>query len=416
MVEQQIAETVNNQVLEVLATDEWLKSIEEKIVKYSQDRILGKFANSSAVPELVDAIKQSVAEMFDRGLIPNIENFVDKTTIRQAVDQAVEQNILSAIELLGQDPAWLQKIEHMINQAVVQRTMAGLKSIDFTPMVKQCVDENMLKFRQDILTKFSSTGIDDRASSCQLTVMDDCIVIEKQLTAKNIEAVESLTTNDLSVRGSINVNNRSWQTLADTVAKKTLEQISQQWTNDLIDRISTQIKLNGISFDQVKIGDTLLIQGNQLSSSITESKMQTLGQLKELTVKGAAYINNNTVNVLNRRLGINTPEPDMALSVWDEEVSISIGKYKNKQGWIGTSRDQGLSIGVNKSAQIEIDSDGLTTVKKLRIGLHKISHDVRVPGWSGTRGDLVFNTNPGADRVFAWVCLGGHKWETLKSA
>ena len=46
----------------------------------------------------------------------------------------------------------------------------------------------------------------------------------------------------------------------------------------------------------------------------------------------------------------------------------------------------------------------------------KISHDVQVPGWAGTRGDMVFNTNPGPDRVFAWVCLGAHKWQTLKSA
>ena len=50
------------------------------------------------------------------------------------------------------------------------------------------------------------------------------------------------------------------------------------------------------------------------------------------------------------------------------------------------------------------------------LGLHRISHDSQVPGWSGTRGDLVFNTSPGADRVFAWVCLGAHRWQTLKSA
>jgi hypothetical protein len=341
---------------------------------------------------------------------------LDQQLVNNLVQQAVEQQIASAVELLFSDPAWLQRIETQINQSVVQRTVASLKSIDFTPMVKQCVDENMQKFRQDILTKFSSTGIDDRATACQLTVMDDVTVIENQLTVKNLEVVESLVTNDLSVKGSINVNNRSWQTLADAITEKTLEQISQQWSQDLVEQIKQQIQTDGISFDHVKIGQDLLIQGNQLSNALTESKLQTVGQLKELNVKGPAYINNNTVNVLNRRLGINTTEPEMALSVWDEEVSISVGKYKNKQGWIGTSRDHGLTIGVNRLAQIEIDSAGLTTIKKLRIGLHKIEHDTKVPGWSGTRGDIVFNTNPGPDRVFAWMCLGGHKWQTIKSA
>ena len=119
---------------------------------------------------------------------------------------------------------------------------------------------------------------------------------------------------------------------------------------------------------------------------------------------------------MNRRLGINTETPEMALSVWDEEVSVIIGKHKAKQAYIGTSRDSGVAIGVNRVPHIEIDTDGLTTIKKLRVGLHKISHDSLVPGWAGTRGDLVFNTSPGPDKVFAWVCLGAHKWQTLKSA
>jgi hypothetical protein len=106
----------------------------------------------------------------------------------------------------------------------------------------------------------------------------------------------------------------------------------------------------------------------------------------------------------------------MALSVWDEEVSIVIGKNKANEAYIGTNRDQSIAIGVNRKPQIEIGANGLTTIKKLQVGLHKISHDVRVPGWAGTRGDIVLNTNPGPDRVFAWVCLGAHKWQTLKSA
>ena len=106
--------------------------------------------------------------------------------------------------------------------------------------------------------------------------------------------------------------------------------------------------------------------------------------------------------------------PDMV--DWEGEFSVVIGKHKLNQAYIGTNRDQSLSLGVNREPQLEINTDGLTTVKKLRVGLHRISHDTQVPGWSGTRGDLVLNTSPGPDRVFAWVCLGAHRWQTLKSA
>ena len=78
--------------------------------------------------------------------------------------------------------------------------------------------------------------------------------------------------------------------------------------------------------------------------------------------------------------------------------------------------DQGVVIGVNRIPQIEISTTGLTRIKQLQSGLHKISHATLGPGWAGTRGDLVFNTNPGADRVFAWVCLGAHRWQPLKAA
>jgi hypothetical protein len=58
----------------------------------------------------------------------------------------------------------------------------------------------------------------------------------------------------------------------------------------------------------------------------------------------------------------------------------------------------------------------MTQIKKLRIGVHQIAHDDQVPGWSGTKGDIVFNSNFNNDRVFAWVCLGNYKWQPLKSA
>ena len=76
---------------------------------------------------------------------------LDPNTVKQLIDQAVEQNILTAIETLGQDPVWLEKIEQQINQAVVDRVIRQFGQIDLNPVIKERVDENMHLFQQDIL-------------------------------------------------------------------------------------------------------------------------------------------------------------------------------------------------------------------------------------------------------------------------
>lgn len=340
---------------------------------------------------------------------------VDPGLVKRLVEQAIEDNILSAVQNISSDPAWLARIEHMINQTVVQETMIRLGSMDLNPLIKQRVDENMALFQQTLLTNFTSAGISDLATNCQLTIMDDTTVIDNCLTARNMDVAESITVQNLIVKGAINTDNQSWVNLANDISRKTLEKLTKEWNARLVEEVTQQIKDNGISFDQIQVGGESLVNGNRLSNAITESNIQSLGTLRNLTVNGEAKIN-NTVSVVNKRLGINTESPEMALSVWDEEVSVVIGKNKAKQAYIGTNRDQGLVIGVNRLPQIEIDAAGLTAIKKLQVGLHKISHETQVPGWSGTRGDIVFNSNPGPDRVFAWVCLGAFKWQTLKSA
>jgi hypothetical protein len=415
LIEQQINKTVNEQIKEVLATNHWMESLENKIINYTKDRIVSKFANSSALPEIVEAVKSSVGELFASGQIPGIEQYVDNSQIQHSIDQAVEQLLQGAVDQLGRDTIWLARIEHLINQAVVQRTVAGLGAIDVKGVINQRVDESLDLIYAKFQENFATAGIIDQATELQLTVLDGMVVVENDLTTRNLHVIESAVVQDLVVKGSINTDNRSWQELAAAVSSKTLENLSTQWKEVLIQQVKESIVQQGINFKSVTVDNDLLISDGHLSSKITNSKLQTVGALSNLTVRGEASIY-DTLIVKNNRIGINTQSPEMALSVWDEEVSVIIGKHKSKQAYIGTSRDQGIAIGVNRTPQIEIDAEGLTRIKKLQINLHKLSHDTQAPGWSGTRGDLVFNTNPGPDRVFAWVCLGAHKWQSLKSA
>ena len=226
----------------------------------------------------------------------------------------------------------------------------------------------------------------------------------------------TLDVNNLCVRGSINTDNRSWDELTQRAANRALESMTEVWINELVGRVLDRAKSSGgIDFNSIRIDGQTLVEGNTLGSHITESNIQRTGPLRELSVIGHTSLN-ETVTVNRRRVGINTEDPEMALSVWDEEVSIVAGKIKQQNAYLGTSRLSNLSIGVNRVPQIELDIEGLTTIKQLRVGQHRISHSRETPGYSGTRGDFVFNSDPKPDTPFAWVCLGGFKWQPLKSA
>jgi len=415
LVEAEITKTVQEQVDAVLSEVEWLESLERKILKQTQNRMLSKFASADAMPELLEAVKTSVKKLFDEGQVPGIMDFVDPALIKPVVDQAVEIKINQLVNILSADPEWTARVERLVNQATVQETLGRLSAVDLGPIINTRIDDNMKLFTKSILENFVSTGITDQASRTELTVMDEVVVVENQLTAKNLEVVDTARIQNLVVTGSVNTDNQSWQALAADISDKTLQRLTAEWQQDLIEQVRQSISKQGIEFEQVTVGGQALVTDNTLSAVVTESRLQSVGTLRTLEVRGESRLN-NTMNVLNKRIGINTDTPEKALSVWDEEVSIVIGKHKLNQAYFGTNRDQAVTIVVNREPHIEINTDGLTTIKKLQVGLHKISHAPQVPGWAGVKGDLVFNTNPGADRVFAWVCLGAHRWQPLRSA
>lgn len=415
LIEQQIAKSVDNQVIESLADKEWMKSIEDRLVKYAQDRILGKFTNSSALPELVEAVKTSVSDLFDQGKIPNIQTYVDPTVIKQTIDSAVQQTVDIYLTELASDPDWIEKIQKLADHWLVQKTLDQLKSTDLRPIIKEYINEAAKEIETSLGSKLTTPGIQDIASQLELTVMDDHVVIENSLTAKNLQVIEGLTVDKLAVTGTINTNNRSWDTLAENISQKTLNKLTDEWRSQLVKDVADSISQSGIDFDNVTLDNEPLLKNGNLNHNIVNSNLQTVGKLKDLTVTGCAQLN-NTVTVNPRRLGINTQDPESALSIWDEEVSLLAGKFKDNTAQFGTSKKQGLNLVVNRNPAVEIDAEGVTAIKKLKVGVWSISFAPQVPNYSGARGDIVFNSNPGpTNSAFAWVCLGTFQWKTLRA-
>lgn len=409
LVEQQIKVEVAEKIQQIMS-EQWLNAVEADAIKFIQDRIVAKFSNSEAMPELVEAVKTSVKDLFHSGKIPGLSQYIDYDFITRTVNDTTQDLIKQAISDLTLDSVWLEKIQTVVDQHATQRVLASLSSTDIRPIIKQAIEETVSNLNTSIFK-----GIQSNSESVELTVLDDHVVVENNFTAKDISAVNSLTVKDLVVKGSINTDNNSWHELENTLSERTFEKLNDKWKESLISQVKDAVTEQGIDFNKVKISGELLVDSGKLASTITESNLRSVGTLSKLKVTGDTSLG-DTMSVAKRRVGINTPDPDMALSVWDEEVTISAGKFKTQTGFIGTTRKQALAIGVNKTPAIEINDSGLTAIKQLQVGVHRFSHGNEVPNYSGTKGDIVFNANPTVDNsVFAWQCLGGFKWKLIKA-
>ena len=342
-------------------------------------------------------------------------------SIKSAVDSAVQAHVAEVIEQLAVDPIWVEKIENIINQTYTQKLSRYLSSTDVATLIAEHIDAGIDRWQERLKKDFQTQGIADRASSLKLSVEDDVVVVNNQLVSNGLHVATdavvdgSLTVDNLVVKKTINVDNRTWQQLTSHTADRVMEQVTEQWKKDLVTEVLDLAKSQGIDFERVNLAGRPLIDGNQLNLEITESGIEKLATLRDLRVRGPVDLN-GTVTVKGRRVGINTEDPESALSIWDEEVAITAGKHSKDTAFIGTAKKQALNIGINRGRDLQIDADGLVTVKELRLDRWRISFSNAAPGYSGTRGDLVINHDLKPDMPFAWVCLGAFRWQPLKSA
>jgi len=420
LVEQEIRTAVTQQVQQAVSQTEWIEDLERQIIGFVQDRITARFSNIGTLPDLVATVEEKVGEMFANGFIPDLANYVDQPRIRQAVDLAVEQFVENTIAALTVDPIWITKIENLVAQRIEDKVRAQLRAIDMNLALGQVVLDHKDHLITELSKNFQSTGITDQASATQLTVMDGVVVVEGETVTKDL-SVEGNSTikgtlvvkGDLGVQGRIAVDNRAWQELSEHVGTVTYDRIKQDFAQELTQSMLETVR-EGIDIKHVTVDGHPLISGNALSPSIKQTNITVVGALENLQVDGHVNLR-DTVTVNRGRVGINTEDPDSALSVWDEEVNVSLGKLSKNTAFVGTGRKGSLVLGTNRQNHIEIDAEGLTTIQKLRVGRNTISWSAETPGYSGTKGDVVFNVNATADGVFAWICLGAFRWQALKA-
>jgi len=416
LVKQQISESVNSEVLSLLDKTSWFDDIEKTIIDYAQQRIVAKFNNSNTMDQILSTIETSIQTLFKQGSL-GIKELVPEEDLKRVINSELDRSVSEYVAAISASSEWVQSIKSQVIATFVRNLSKELNSVGIDSIVK----EQLVDLFDQYAKTIQFNGIDDRSDVTELTVLDGAVVVEHDLVATNIQAVESLTTEtlsvhgDLIVKGNINTDALAWKKLSSTIQNDVYNKFIENSKKSLIDDIIAYAQTTGIDFAEVRINGTMLVSGETLSPKITNSNLHEVGQLKELTVLGEADFN-NTAFVANKRLGINTREPSSALSVWDEEVEIAVGKRSERTGFIGTNRKQNLEIGVNGKGNIAIADDGLVTIDRLQVGKYRVMHSDSLPGFKGNKGDIVFNINVSEkDPTFAWMCIGGFNWLPLKT-
>ena len=411
-----------------------IKDVQSKIAIQVQADVAAELLKID-IPQLVRELAVKSSESFSKSLQSQIavevKNKSAKCDISQTIKQtAAEQTVIAVDKLKEQiskqasaDIAYkLAQID--IKQQVrdyVTQTLAGLiKECNFPTgsIPESAVNlENFTisgdKIVGGIIKRFESTGIQDDATSCQVTILDEATVIENKLIVQDAEIKGNLVIDgDLILRGEIPTDSPFYKDLVEHSAGLLKLSMDGQFFLQYADKVFDRIKADGIDLSKLTIGGNEILKGNKLGYFITDTNIQKLGELRSLTVNGETNLT-NTVFVRNKRVGINTEEPSGVLSIWDEECEVIWRKLRQNESCFGSIRNQRVILSSFDKTNLILEIDGSVTIDKLNIGaagIVQVSSSATIPKHDAKKGTILFNENPEVGQPVGWVSLGGAKW------
>jgi len=386
-IEQKISDVINSIDTTSILTEKLSQKLDAKI---------------STLPLDTRSIEATIGTRVN-GLAENLYSVVQQKSLEMANDavtkyvadidfqQLCQSTLLSAINN--------QTLEHPSNS--IPPTAIKLDSLKLT-------GDNIAG---GIIKNFGSTGIDDQANSCQLTVMDTMTVVENNLLTRDL-TVKGKTTieGDLVVTGSIPSDSPMFVNFVNAAASQVKTSIDSTIFDAYSNNVFAKIKHSGIDLSQITINGQELVNGGNLGNFVTSSNLQKVGVLNDLQVKGETLLGQTLWTSAGKRVGINTIEPTQALTIWDQEVEVGVGKQSTNTAVIETPRNQALVLSSNRENNITLNIDGSIDVNKINMGVMSFAVGERPPADNQPKGSIVFNSNPSLGGPLGWVSLGDARW------
>ena len=392
-IEQELRGKISEEVVKAIANTEVTAIVEHIITQRLNQRIAEFNIETKTKQQLEQTLTQISNQL--------------STSLAKSANEQIAAEIARRVAVMDINTVIASMVESKIN-SLVQTGAFGKESIDHTS-----IDFQGFKFSGDMvhggmITNFSSTGIDDRATQIQMTLMDHAVAFEKSVWTPSAIIKGKLTVEgDLVVLGDIDSTSKAANTLADMAVAKIKND------TELLDLHSTSILAsigeNGIDLKRITQDGREIVNGNQLGYHITDSNLQRVGMLRDLQTQGEAVLS-DTLYVTGKRVGINTIEPSAVFVVWDEEVELVITKHSKDTGYIGMPRYQSLVLGANNKDNLVLNTDGSVEIENLRVGNTPMSSATTTPNYNAITGTIVWNENPGIGGAVGWICLGDARW------
>ena len=331
------------------------------------------------------------------------------SNLKQQVQKSVVDNVTVAMSRLDVPTLVREHISNVLNSSA--------KTYNFPDrsIKGNAINPDGLYIKADqiaagVMRNFESTGIQDKATETQVTIMDNATVYENQLVAKELHvAGTAVIEGDLDLKGNLANGSKFFKDLANysTNAVKTelKDGIFAQFTDDVFNKIATE----GLDPQVFKYQGHRLIKDNTLAPTILNSNLQKVGALKELQVIGETLLD-ETVYVSNHRLGVNTMDPEATLDIWDQETELTFSKHELNTGMLGTPKAHRLVLSSNNNYNLVLNPDGSVSVAVLNLNGVRHTCSDEAPIEDAPRGTIVWNSNPKIGDPIGYVSLGRGKW------
>jgi hypothetical protein len=187
------------------------------------------------------------------------------------------------------------------------------------------------------------------------------------------------------------------------------------------------------------VNGTMVLSERTLGGSVTSSNLQTVGNLKKLTVVGDVNLADQVFfNATSGRLSIGGEGGSGVLTVYDRtnDVEVVITGGEDGRAKIGAIQTRSLDIITDSQTRVSVEYNGDVTISneldrsavtriygKVGVNVKNPVEDLEVSGnikfanklmASGdskpetgyyTKGDMVWNTDPKLGSYIGWVCI-----------
>ena len=386
-----------------------LTNIHNEIAKIVSETISKVDIAGEIEKEIVNTV-QTALESYNKQDIGNniITKFKDDTTkflaqLTQQINDQISTDIKSKTSSISISELITQRTNDIVKNSINSGNInfpdhsIKLRQLDLTGLTLSA--DTIVGGRID---KFESTGIQDLASECKLTITNETAIFENKIIVENID-----------ITGNLNILGRVPGKLADAIAERTMARFENKLTEGLFktftDHTIDKINDNGLDFSKVKYNGDLLLNEGELNSRIHTSNLQKVGVLNDLIAVGEILLD-DTLFVTNKRFGVNTINPEYTMELWDQEIQFMFSKQEKNIGFIGSKRKQKLIFGTSDLSNLVCEEDGSISVQKIKVGFTKMSSAAFAPNDNRELGEIVWNEQPRLGQPVGWISLGGSRW------